>query len=456
MKRREFLIKSSVLGSIAMAAPNVIAQPLNKNRKPKSVLIIGAGFAGLAAAHALKKQNIKYTILEARNRVGGRVFSFHPKSAAQNVVELGAEWVGESHERVISFCKEFNLELQNNQFETHLNFQGEYHSSGSWHFSEELEKFWKDKKEIWNALPEEKKKKLDKQDWWRYLANKGFSDRDLLLRELIDSTDFGESIRHVSAFAAYAEYAESSEMNEMDLKIKGGNSLLAEKLADAVGRENILLTHSVLRVDQDIKKSVSVICDNGTKFTADKLISTTPLYALQKIKWTPQLPAIQLEAINSLQYARIGKFPIVCSEKFWKEENFDMITDTPAHYFYHATKNQGGKQGVLISYAIGEKADVLASVSQKQREEIILNALRPAFGDVKKYVQENLMYYWGVDTYSKGAYALYGKSQWFGTMPVIKKPFLHTHFAGEHLAEWQGFMEGAINSGEEAVDQLTQ
>ncbi len=41
-------------------------------------------------------------------------------------------------------------------------------------------------------------------------------------------------------------------------------------------------------------------------------------------------------------------------------------------------------------------------------------------------------------------------------MPVIKKPFLHTHFAGEHLAEWQGFMEGAINSGEEAVDQLTQ
>ncbi len=454
MKRREFLLKSSVLGGLAIAAPSAFAQPLKKGRKPRSVIIIGAGFAGLAAAYALKKQGIRFTILEARNRVGGRVFSYKPKSSEKSVIEFGAEWVGESHERLIGLCKEFNLELVNNQFETHLSFQGEYHPAGKWQLSPELEQFWKSKKEIWEKLPEEKKKKLDKQDWWRYLSNKGFSDRDLLLRELIDSTDFGESIRHISAYAAFAEYAESSEMNEMDLKIKGGNGLLAERLADATGREFILLNHKVLQIHQDQKTGVRISCENGQTFTAEKLICTTPLYALQKIQWTPQLPAIQIEAINSLQYARIGKFPIVFSEKFWKEENFDMITDTPAHYFYHGTKNQEGKSGVLISYAIGEKADVLASVSQKQREAIILDALKPAFGDVKKYVSESLMYYWGVDAFSKGAYAFYGKSQWFGTMPVLQKPFMNTYFAGEHLAEWQGFMEGAINSGEEAVEKI--
>lgn len=84
--------------------------------------------------------------------------------------------------------------------------------------SPELEKFWNSKTTLWNALTPVQKRKLDKQDWWRYLSNKGFSDRDLLLRELADSTDFGESIRHTSAYAAFAEYAESSEKMKWIIK----------------------------------------------------------------------------------------------------------------------------------------------------------------------------------------------------------------------------------------------
>lgn len=454
MKRRDFLRQSSLFGGIAITAPSIISETIAKGKKPKSVIVIGAGFSGLAAAYALKKQGIRVTVLEARNRIGGRVFSFKPKTTLDNVIELGAEWVGQSHERVIALCKEFGLELFNNQFETHLTFQGEYQKANTWNTSPEFDAFWKQKEQLWKTYSHEFKKKLDKQDWWRFLSNKGFSDRDLLLRELMDSTDFGESIRHVSAFAAFAEYAESSEKNEMDLKIKNGNGMLAEKLADAIGREFILTNHSVLQIDQDMKNGVTVHCADGTKFNAEKLVCTVPTYSLQKIKWTPHLPGIQIDALNSLQYARIGKFPMVFVERFWKEENFDMITDTPAHYFYHGTKDQPGKPGVLISYAIGEKADVLASVTQEQREEIILNALKPAFGDVRKYLNESLMYYWGIDAFSKGAYAFYGKGQWFGTMPVLKQHHMHTYFAGEHLADWQGFMEGAINSGEEAVKQM--
>src|SRR5690606_40500615 len=87
--------------------------------------------------------------------------------------------------------------------------------------------------------------------WWNYLEAAGFTEDDLLIRDLMDSTDFGESIRHVSAFAALAEYAESSPYNEMDLKIKGGNGMLIEKMADAVGRENILLNHAVTRRSEE-------------------------------------------------------------------------------------------------------------------------------------------------------------------------------------------------------------
>jgi monoamine oxidase len=451
MNRRDFLLKSALAGSTIVVNPKTASYFGRSGNKPKSAIIIGAGFAGLAAGMQLKAEGVKVTILEARKRVGGRVLSNQPAKANGQVIELGAEWVGNSHERVIELCEEFGLTLENNQFETDLLLRGKYSKTGKWGFSPKMDKFWENKAAIWENMSESQRKKLDKTDWWRFLSQKGMSDSDLILRDLMDSTDFGESIRHTSAYAAFAEYAESSEKNEMDLKIKGGNSKLAEKMADNVGRENILLDHSVLSVKQSGSKMVTVTCSNGKTFDAEKMICAIPTFSLLKIDWQPGLPTVTQEALHELQYARIGKFPVVFSERFWKREDFDLLTDTPAHYFYHGTKNQTGKTGVLMCYATGDKADVLGSVNKTQRLDIILNALKPAFGNVRKYISEDLMYYWGHDQYSSGAYAFYGKGQLFEVMPILKKPFENVYFAGEHLADWQGFMEGAINSGEEAA-----
>lgn len=454
MKRRTFIIQSAI-GTVAWKdiGSNLPAPNFNSSKKVKSVCIIGAGFAGLMAAHTLKERGIKVTILEAKNRIGGRVFSHHPSSAPDQVIELGAEWVGQSHELIIGLCKKFNLILENNQFETHLTFNGQYFKDGKWSLSPAFNTFWAAKKTIWKNMPEKQKKKLDRTDWWRFLSDKKFDDRDLMLRELMDSTDFGESIRHVSAYAAYAEYAESSEKNEMDLKIKGGNSQLTEALSKSIGIENILLSHKVNNIIQN-KNGVQLHCENGSTFEADKLICAVPTFSLRKIQWAPQLPEIMVDALAELQYARIGKFPMVFSEKFWKQENFDMVTDTPAHYFYHATKNQNVPGGTLICYATGDKAESLNSISSEQRKSIILDALKPAFGDVGKYLKEDLKFYWGNEPASYGAYALYGVKQWFDVMPVLSEPFQNTLFAGEHLADWQGFMEGALQSGKDAAEKI--
>ena len=454
MKRRTFIIQSAI-GTAAWKdiGSNLPAPNFNSSKKVKSVCIIGAGFAGLMAAHTLKERGIKVTILEAKNRIGGRVFSHHPSSAPEQVIELGAEWVGQSHELIKGLCKKFNLILENNQFETHLTFNGQYFKDGKWSLSPAFNTFWAAKKTIWKNMPEKQKKKLDRTDWWRFLSDKKFDDRDLMLRELMDSTDFGESIRHVSAYAAYAEYAESSEKNEMDLKIKGGNSQLTEALSKSIGKENILLSHKVNNIIQN-KNGVQLHCENGSTFEADKLICAVPTFSLRKIQWAPQLPEIMVDALAELQYARIGKFPMVFSEKFWKQENFDMVTDTPAHYFYHATKNQNVPGGTLICYATGDKAESLNSISPEQRKSIILDALKPAFGDVGKYLKEDLKFYWGNEPASYGAYALYGVKQWFDVMPVLSEPFQNTLFAGEHLAEWQGFMEGALQSGKDAAEKI--
>lgn len=85
---------------------------------------------------------------------------------------------------------------------------------------------------------------------------------------------------------------------------------------------------------------------------------------------------------------------------------------------------------------------------------MIGTTLRPHFGDVQSKLKDQINYYWGTYMYSKGAYALYGKDQWFRIRPILQEPFLNTHFCGEHLADWQGFMEGAINTGEAAAEAI--
>ncbi|HQV54590.1 MAG: FAD-dependent oxidoreductase [Chitinophagaceae bacterium] len=450
--RRKFIQETAITtGGLFLASSAFSSFFIAK--KPK-VIIIGAGFAGLAAAKYLHKKGIDFVILEARNRISGRVFSHTIDEKENLIIELGAEWVGNSHERIQNLCNEFGLELQNNQFDTHLIYKGNYYKKNEWDYSEDWNKKFKAIIDHYPKLTQAEKLKIDKMDWWRFLVNNGCEGRDLDIRELLDSTDFGETIRSVSAFAALAEYAESSEKNEMDLKIKGGNSMLAKKIADKIGNDKIKLQHAVSRVVQNSKGGVTVYCNNGQKFTADKIICTAPTFAVKKIKWEPGLPVDQVNAMNELQYARINKNPIVFKKRFWNDESFDMITDQSPHYFYHATKNQDSKKGVLISYTIGEKAAVVANQTDEWRENMVLQTLKPHFNDVKDLFEKQTNYYWGTDEFSHGAYAMYGRGQWFRVMPILKRSHIHTHFAGEHLADWQGFMEGAINTGEEAAAKI--
>lgn len=418
----------------------------------KKVIVIGAGFSGLAAANKLNQRNFDVTVLESQNRIGGRVFSHQMNDNL--VVELGAEWVGNSHNRILELCNELKLDLSENQMDTHLLYKGVYSPARQWDFS----KNWKLKMESllenYRHLNDKDKLILDKMDWWRYLVNNGCKDRDLDLRELMDSTDFGESIRKVSANAALSEYVENTgdTQNQMDKKIIGGNTMLAQRLSEKLGKEKILLNHAVTRIEQGDK--VKVYCANGKVFEADKVICTLPTFALKNIDWKPGLPENKIEALNELQYARINKHAMLFDNRFWKSENFDMVTDQLPHYFYHATQGQSGSSGVLISYSIGDKAAVIANQNDMTNFKSVQETLQPVFGDVKSHLKQQANYYWGNDQRSHGSYAIYGPGQWFRVRPVLKEPFMHTHFAGEHLADWQGFMEGAIVSGEEAAGEF--
>ena len=450
--RRDFIKQTTLLAASAMIANKSFA--VNLFTRPK-VIILGAGLAGLAAGKMLIENGYDVTILEAQNRIGGRVFSHNVETNDTNgnlVIELGAEWIGESHERILSLCKELNIELINNQFDDRLIYDNKFFQYGDWSYSPEwkakFEKILKD----YAVMSDAEKIQLDKMDWWRFLMNNDIPQRDLNIREYADSTDFGESIRFVSAYAALAEYAESGVRNEMDFKAKGGNHLITKSMADKVGLENIKLDNKVDEIEYSNK--IKIHCTNGSNYECDKLICTLPTFSISKIKWNPVLPKDKTNAINELQYCRINKSATLFSEIFWKDESFSIITDTFSHFFYNASKYQNDPKGVLISYSIGDKADIFSHLSKEQRKNTVAESLFEGFGDVSNLMEDNINYYWGNNEYTMGAYALYGKGQWFSVMPVLKEKMKNIYFAGEHIADWQGFMEGAVNTGEEAAKEI--
>ncbi|MBA2378017.1 MAG: FAD-dependent oxidoreductase [Blastocatellia bacterium] len=447
--RREFLkILGTAAAGIAVSSQNALGQ----TRRPRACVIIGSGLAGLAAALKLKTAGWDVTILEARTRTGGRVFSHRMPENKELICELGAEWVGESHERIQELCREFNIPLQRHQFEDYLLKNGKVSRPGSWDFSAQAKAAWEKMIAGYEKLTTAQQSRLDRTDWWTHLSDIGFTRDDLILRDLADSTDFGESIRHVSAFGALAEYAESSPKNEMDYKMTGGNSRLINEFVTRIGAENIRTGKKVTEINQRAG-AVTVLAGNES-YTADACICTAPIASLRKIKFNPPLPAAQAEAAQKLIYSRIVKNSVLYDNRFWNDDNFSMVSDTTSHYYFHSTQNQPGTQGILTAYAVGDKADVLASQDDTRRMNVITRDLVDFNPEAPKLARGIASYAWQRDEYTEGAYALYRPGQWFGIRPILQRPHQKVLFAGEHLADWQGFMEGAIETGESAAASL--
>src|SRR5690606_29049035 len=232
---------------------------------------------------------------------------------------------------------------------------GKFSRAGEWSFSPQAKAAFEKLIKGYEKLTPSQQRKLDKHDWWNYLEAAGFTEDDLLIRDLMDSTDFGESIRHVSAFSALAEYAESSPKNEMDYKMTGGNSRLAEEFARRIGAENIRLETLAKAVIQ--RKGSVTVKTKDADIKCDAVICTAPIQSLLKIEFDPPLPPAQREAAEQLTYARICKNSVLYDERFWGRDDFSLVSDMTSHYYFHSTQKQPGKQGILTSYAIGEKAD---------------------------------------------------------------------------------------------------
>jgi monoamine oxidase len=164
-------------------------------------------------------------------------------------------------------------------------------------------------------------------------------------------------------------------------------------------------------------------------------------------------------AARDLQYARIMKTVLLFKNRFWEKSmgrKFSCFTDGTSDFIFAASLGQSGNEGILCSYAIGDKADDLAARGSEDLGSLIGADLARLFpGEDTKPIAIH-RYAWQEDKYTQGAYAFYRPGQWFPLREALKENHKSVYFAGEHLADEQGFMDGAIDSGEEAADQVME
>ena len=169
-----------------------------------SVLVLGAGLSGLQAALSLTRLGYEVQLIEARERIGGRVFT---KKINSTHIELGAEWIGSNDTRMLSLCNEFKLPLLDHRLTTRLFFENKYYAPGEW----EEDPAWQAALEViiknFPHLKQEEVSKLKNIDWWHFLQQHHVPSKDMSVLDLMRSTDFGEDMRFVPAYDVLYDYA---------------------------------------------------------------------------------------------------------------------------------------------------------------------------------------------------------------------------------------------------------
>ncbi len=398
-------------------------------------------------------------MLEARTRLGGRVHTYRFPEAPELTCEMGGEWIGRDHHRMRRLCSELGLELEEHSYRLWLLRSGIVIAPGEWNFSQTSIKAWTSLKRKYLAATQEQRQAFDGANWWHTLQREGFTPDDLRLRDLMDSLEVGESICRISALAAIEEYMcrdymHPFETSQQDLHVRGGNSLLIDAIVKTLPAGSV---RTARRVDVVAQSSKGLRVTAGSEvFSAEACICAVPASMLNGIAFDPPLPKDQSAAAEELQYARIAKTQMLFSQRFWPMEDFSLLTDRTSHQFFHTTLAQPGQRGILCNYSTGDKADVIAAQDDAGRERLLLGDLAgvPDVGSAQ--LLSTFCTPWQRDELTGGAYAVYGPGQFSRVRSLLRQPHGCIAFAGDHLGDDHGYMEGAVASGEAATRWLMQ
>jgi monoamine oxidase len=462
-ERRRFMKTSAAVTAGLMLSGSSFAHA-RSFAAGKRVVIVGAGFAGLAAAYELKAVGYDVTIVEARNRLGGRVLSFNSKLNADFVagknVEGGGELIGNNHPCWVHYADKFGLDFLDvtmSELEAPIVLDGKRLSE------EESNKLWEGMDEVFNRMNEDARPvnaekpwespnaaALDKMSVKDWLDKQ--TDIDALTKRACDvqiSTDNGVDIVNESYLGLLASvkggeverYWTDSEV----YRCKGGNQQLAYKLAEAIGKDRIITELAVSAVEMKGEK-VIVTCRDGRTIEADDVIVTVPPSVWSKIKFSPGLPAAMTPqmGVNLKWIAEVKK-------RFWKDLNVapDSLTDTFMSQSWEGTDAQEGEAGASLNcFSGGKAAEVSLAFSPRERDAKYIELLESVYPGFKENFVRSRYMDWPKELWTGAGYSFPAPGQVTKVGPLMYKGLGKIHFAGEHTCyAFVGYMEGGLTSG---------
>ena len=440
-----------------------------KQAEHADVLVLGAGLAGLYAAMLLEEQGFKPLVLEARDRVGGRMMTLdhlpgHP--------EAGGQTIGGMYARVFTLAEQLGLKLYNRNMGGGLTIahNGELLSAEDWGTSPENpvtgalrlvrpDRLYGRAVDAINPLSDvaawldPASAAYDKQSISAALLAADVKPSAI---DLMDIAFDGQAAGEMSALFAYRKELVSAFNRESAWRIENGSQRLPEAMAAQLSEE-VRLGKVVQQID-NAGRDIEVTCSDGSQYTAGAMLCSIPFPALSNVEFSVPPTTGLSQAIASLPYTPITHVHLAFDRPFWEDDGLplQMWSNHPLLERVFASNDASGAPVGLVCWFNGAGANRVDRLSEEElsaQTPQLLGELRPAAkGNLRTVAVKS----WANDPFAGGAYHFFAPGQITAFRSDMREPFGRIRFIGEHMADLQQGMEGALESAEREALALMQ
>ncbi|NJC23286.1 putrescine oxidase [Arthrobacter pigmenti] len=441
----------------------------------RDVVVIGAGASGLTAATELKKAGLSVAVLEARDRVGGRLWTREIDGA---MLEIGGQWVSPDQDALIETLAELGLDTYSRYREgeslyldaagAQTRFTGEMFPVSA-ETEAEMERLIEELDALTAEIgPEEpwahaKAQELDRISFARWLEertddqeardNIGMFIAGAMLTKPAHSFSALQAVLMAASAGSFTHLVDADFI--LDKRVVGGLQQVPLRLAERLGEDVHLNTPvRTVRWNDD---GVTVVSDNVTVH-AKRVIMAVPPNLISRVSFDPPLPRRQHQMHQHLSLGLVIKVHAVYEKPFWREQGLSGTCFSPyqlVHESYDNT-NHGDARGTLVGFISDEHADAVFRLSAEERKQRVLESLAAYYGPEALNPEVYYESDWGTEEWTRGAYAAsfdlgglsrYGADQ---SAPVGPIYFSCSDFA----AKGYQHVDGAIRMGRKTAQLI--